>query len=130
MDAPTTIAWTVRHTREQMHLTQDAAATLAGISRRAWSEIELGQRRGSPDTLRRVAGVLGLPEDSLAATTAEVGDPDLAAIKNDLLGLAKLLTTEDPSPSQVERTLRRVKAIRAELDEYEQVLRRDRGPRP
>lgn len=55
----------VKAWREQRSLTQEALATMAGISTAYLCQIETRKRVGSLKTLRAIAGVLGLKVDDL-----------------------------------------------------------------
>lgn len=49
----------IEEIRISKHMTQEAVAKAAGISRPAYSNIEGGKRRPSPDVAQRIAHVLG-----------------------------------------------------------------------
>lgn len=57
----------IRVWREHRALTQDALAREAGILKTALVEIESGRQDGTVETLRRIAGVLDVTLDDLAA---------------------------------------------------------------
>lgn len=49
--------------RQQKALSQRSLATQVHISQNHYSNIELGRRRPSPDVAKRIATVLGFPDD-------------------------------------------------------------------
>lgn len=55
--------FTLKTFRKKKALTQRAVATQAHISQNHYSNIELGHRRPSPDVAKRIAAVLGFPDD-------------------------------------------------------------------
>jgi transcriptional regulator with XRE-family HTH domain len=125
MPTPTSpIGQTIKHQREQLGLTQTAAAQQAGISRRAWSEVELGRRRGSPDTLSKMDLVLQLPSGSLLAMEVKVVDP-LASIRQELIDMVTSLTTrEELEQTRLDMTRRRLAILQAQLEQYESAVGR------
>lgn len=49
--------------RTRLGLTQEAVSKKVKISRAGYTMIELGRRRPSPDVAKRIATVLGFPDD-------------------------------------------------------------------
>lgn len=113
-----TIAQVVRQRRTQLGLSQATAAKQAGISRRAWSEIELGQRRGGDETLSKIADVLQLSPGSLVALERRPNG-ELAEIRRELISIINLLTTrEELEQARVDMLQIRFNTAKAQLDRY------------
>ena len=55
----------IRKVRKSLDLTQERAAELANITGQFWSLIETGKERGSVNTYRQMAAVLGLALNDL-----------------------------------------------------------------
>lgn len=64
-----------RTIRELAGFSQSELARRAGISQGHISQIEAGQKRPRPATLRRLADTLGVPLGSLLAAGDPTGDP-------------------------------------------------------
>lgn len=58
----------IRRLRKERDLSQAALAELAGVEQGTISKIEIGTRRGDPETLSKIANALGV-------TVADLGDP-------------------------------------------------------
>lgn len=69
------LAATVRSLREGKGVTREALAHEAGITVGSLARIELAQSSPSWDTLRRIAGALGLSISRLAAAVEAAGQP-------------------------------------------------------
>jgi transcriptional regulator with XRE-family HTH domain len=120
--AAETIARTVRQRRTQLGLTQGEAAGLAGLSRRSWSQIELGRREGRDSTLVAVEEAIQLPAGSLLALRREPRDNELAVLKRQLVDMIHELTSVQLVKQVRADVLRRqLAAIQAELETYEAV---------
>ena len=63
---PATFAGLLRRARKAAGLTQETLGERAGMSAHGVQNLERGVRRPYPDTLRRLAGALGLEGDALA----------------------------------------------------------------
>lgn len=55
----------LRSLRERANLTQEAAASLAGVSRVTWCEWERGSRRPTNDSLKAAARAVGASSEEL-----------------------------------------------------------------
>ncbi len=53
----------LKHYRTRLGLTQEAVAKKINISRPGYTMIEIGRRRPSPDIAKRIAEVLGFPDE-------------------------------------------------------------------
>lgn len=127
MDAPdtATIARTIRLRREQLGLSRTTAAQDARLSRRTWSEIELGHRRARGETLAQIEAVLQMPAGSLAALEVAQPTDELAALRRELIDMINLLTTrEELENARLDVTRRRLEALQARLATYEQEAER------
>lgn len=120
MAASETVGDVVRRRRQMLGLSQEAAAQAAGVSRRAWSEIEQVKRSGSPATLRAMETALGIPEGSLVALLVQPRDPELAAIKAELVDMIRqLMVREDLEEIRLDIVRRRHATIQRRLTELE-----------
>lgn len=129
-DPTPTIAQTVRTRREQLGITQVAAAEDAGVSRRLWSEIELGRRRGSDETLAAIETVLDIHPGTLSALEVQIGSRDLAAMRRELIDMVNELTTRQQlEDARLDMIRRRFAAVKAQL-EYEEAKRAAHETRP
>jgi transcriptional regulator with XRE-family HTH domain len=119
-----TIAQTVRQRRRQLGLSQADAAHQAGISRRAWSELENGRRRGSPDTLAKVEAVLQMsPPGVLSALEVRPNGDELAALKRQFIEMINKLTTkEQVEAGMLDLAQRELKSAQDQLDKLRQEL--------
>jgi transcriptional regulator with XRE-family HTH domain len=112
----TELSQLVRQRRKQLGLSQTQAATRAGISRRAWSEIELDHRPGAPETLAKIDVALELPEGSLLALRVQPADQGLAAIRQELVTMINTLTTrEELELTKLDMIRRRHAVLTAQL---------------
>lgn len=126
----TTISQLVRQRRKALGLSQGDAAHRAGISRRAWSEIELGHRRGSDETLSRIEPVIGVPPGSLAALEVTTTDPSLTAIKREVVGIINTFTRDELKQVRVFLVRQQFNAAKAKLEQYEEALSDGLGEDP
>jgi transcriptional regulator with XRE-family HTH domain len=119
-DADTVPAY-MRRRRHQLRLSQEKAAGAAGISRRVWSEIELGQRRGSDESLARIERALDVPAGSLIALGAPPPkDEELASIRRELVKMIRQLTTRgELEGALVDVSKRRLAALQARIEQFE-----------
>lgn len=125
------IASEIRRRRNQLQLSQTAAALEADMSRRTWMAIEKGQRRAMPDTLAKIERVLEMPAGSLAAFTVVQPTEEMAAMKRDLVGMIDLLVTrEELEQARLALAQTRFDAAKAQLEQYKQETRTAHDARP
>lgn len=63
--APEAIATTLKTLREERGLSQTEAASLCGMARQYWSDVERGQRKLRSTTLQKIAAAFGVPYPDL-----------------------------------------------------------------
>jgi predicted ATPase/DNA-binding XRE family transcriptional regulator len=89
----------LRRLREAAGLTQEELADRAGLSRKAISVLERGERkRPYPHTVRSLADALGLSEDERASLLASVPKRDAASATAPATGLELDLLPAPPTP--------------------------------
>lgn len=67
---------TIKQLRSERDMTQLQLAFHTGLSLSTLSEIEAGKRAPRLDTMRKIAGALGVDFRDIAWDAADMGDPD------------------------------------------------------
>lgn len=120
MSNDATIAQTVHHLRKQLRLTQADAAHLAGISRRTWSDVELGVRRSSDATLDKIDVALKQEPGTLRALSSEPSHEDLKAMHRELVDMVAKITDREQLRDVLKFvTQQQLDALKARLAEYD-----------
>lgn len=74
----------LRQLREDAGLTQQDLSRRAGLTQHCISQIETGKRRGTPPTLKKIAGALGIAISDLRNAPDErpvhAPEPDVEAV--------------------------------------------------
>jgi transcriptional regulator with XRE-family HTH domain len=124
----TEIGKAVRQRRVHLRLSQAAAAQKAGVSRRTWSEIELGHRRCTERTLAGVEMALELPPGALAELRpAPAPVDDVVPLQRRLVELIPTLSRTELQEVLKDILRRRLAGLESEIQELdEEVAARDR----
>lgn len=70
----------LRQLREDAGLTQQDLSRRAGLTQHCISQIETGKRRGTPPTLSKIAGALGVAISDLRSAAVREPEPSSEAV--------------------------------------------------
>jgi transcriptional regulator with XRE-family HTH domain len=130
-DGASAIGSEIRRRRNQLGLSQTAAALEADLARRTWMAIEKGRRRANPETLAKIERALQMPAGSLGAFSVVQPTDEMAAIKRNLVEMIDLLgTREELEQARLALAHTRFEAAKAALEKYEQEARAAHDARP
>jgi transcriptional regulator with XRE-family HTH domain len=116
----TSVTEMVRRRRIELGLSQADAAKQAGISRRTWSEIELGHRSGSKETLDAMTAVLQLPDSALEVSVVPLSaDAELVALRRQVIEMVGTLTLEEAKQLRISLLRMQVENLQERLASYE-----------
>ena len=105
----------IRQRRQDLGLTQEAAARVAGISTRTWIRVEDGDASSSAMTMRKVAMALRWPPDALARIAAGEDPGDLPTVES-------VPSPGDPAADTIEQMARDIAVLRGRVAEQDETL--------